>query len=136
MDRFLRTSVFTKRSCKRLGIFWFLAGFALLCFPGCSLWGKSELKQYRDENDRLLGEFRLQRDRAEQLEVEKRALVSRVRDLETRMAAISSALADPANSSAAPFMPASQAQGGAPDQFSLPAQPPTQAPALDMWQSK
>lgn len=69
---------------------------AVTASAGCSLWGRSEVKQYEAENERLLTDFRAQRDRAERLEIEKRALVSRLQDLENRFAAISDALNDPA----------------------------------------
>ena len=109
---------------------------------GCSLWGKSELKQYQEENKRLLSDFRVQRDRAEQLEIEKRALVGRLKDLEGRMAAISNALQDPAGPLSAgnpgvfpsgtslgsvPAVPASQPQSQ--NSFLPPS-------ALDAWQAK
>ena len=128
-------------------------GLLLLVFlcpvPGCSIWGKSELKQYQEENKRLLSDFRAQRDRAEQLEIEKRALVGRLKDLEGRMAAISNALQDPAGPLAPSGLSPQSANAfpGAPTPSGTPALPASQpqpqsqnsflpSSALDAWQAK
>lgn len=100
----------------RTRLFLLITMLVVAC-PGCSLWGRSEVKQYELENERLLTDFRAQRDRAERLEIEKRALVSRLQDLENRFAAISDVLKNPATSPLNPgpnrppsqtFLPASQ----------------------------
>lgn len=75
-----------------------LASIAVLLFliGGCS-WFKTDLsKQYLAENERLIREYRLERDRAAQLEIQNRAMVSRIDTLEGRLLAISEAMNDPA----------------------------------------
>ena len=71
---------------------------------GCSWFRGNQLEQYRADNERLIGEYRAERDRAEQLAVQNRALVGRVSDLEQRLSTISNALQDPL------YQPASQRQ--------------------------
>ena len=131
----------------RLKLFLLTIALVVAC-SGCSLWGRGEVKQYELENERLLTDFRAQRDRAERLEIEKRALVSRLQDLENRFAAISDALKEPETSpinkeptrpNSQSFLPASQPTENSTPPDSPPPnnrtgsnQPP---PATDSWQT-
>ncbi len=72
-----------------------LAMLLLFASPGCSWLKRDKLAQYRAENDRLVTEYRSQRDVAARLEVQNRALVGRVAELENRLATISDAVRDP-----------------------------------------
>lgn len=99
-------------------------GAMLLVAPGCSLFKNDKLQYFQSENDRLIREYREQRDLAARLEVQNRALVSRVSQLEGKLAAITDAVRDPLNElprnypSGLPGMPAS-----------MPLQPATQLPS-------
>lgn len=62
---------------------------------GCTWFGQDKLSQYRAENERLLQDYRTQRDLSARLEVQNRALVGRVSELENRLATISNAVRDP-----------------------------------------
>ncbi|GEM_PF-5564820 len=56
--------------------------------PGCSLFGSSKLEGCRAESERLLADYREQRDRADRLAAQNRAMTDRVVDLEQRLAVI------------------------------------------------
>ena len=53
---------------------------------GCSWFGGTRIEQYQAENQRLIEDFRLQRDRSSQLERQNQTLESRVAELENRLA--------------------------------------------------
>lgn len=130
---------------KRLGFAHLPCGILvmlLLCgTPGCSWLKRDKLAQYRAENDRLVTEYRSQRDAAARLEVQNRALVGRVAELENRLATISDAVRDPlvgypamprnAGSDLETFRPASQ-----PVLQNLPEKPMENGPAAaDPWRA-
>jgi hypothetical protein len=94
---------------------------------GCSWLKPDASKQYLAENERLIRDYRQQRDIAARLEIENRALIARIGDLENRMAAISDAIdhstAPPIRESGEKggvFLPASRGNRGE----SAPAPPP------------
>ena len=65
------------------------ATLILLFSSGCgSLFGQKQLEQCRGESERLLVEYRAERDARQRTEIEKRALFDRVAELEKRLAAI------------------------------------------------
>ena len=72
-----------------------LVSCLLWCGSGCSLFKNDKLEFYQSENDRLIREYREQRDLASRLEVQNRALVGRVSQLEGKLAAITDAVRDP-----------------------------------------
>ena len=106
--------------------------------PGCSWLRNDNAKQFQAENERLIQDYRVERDRAERLEIENRALVSRVYDLEGRIGAISDAIRNPAfdvgreqlTPSGGVFRPASQPGRGSEGAGMAPQQP-----ASDAWQT-
>jgi hypothetical protein len=115
-------------------------GFVVLMvgLPGCSWLRNDSVKQFQAENERLIQDYRVERDKAERLEIENRALVSRVYDLEGRIGAISDAIRNPAfdvgreqlTPSGGVFRPASQ-----PGKDSEGARMVPQQPAADAWQA-
>lgn len=65
------------------------ATVVLLLTGGCgSLFGQKKLEQCRGESERLLLEYRTERDARQRTEIANRALVDRVADLEKRLAVI------------------------------------------------
>lgn len=72
----------------------FAALATLLLSGGCGLFGQQQLEQCRGESDRLLAEYRTERDARQRFEIQNRALVDRVADLEQRLAVIGD-VADP-----------------------------------------
>ncbi len=95
---------------------------------GCSLFGNNKAAQYAADNERLISDYRAERDRAAQLELQNRALTGRIAALESRLAAIADAVQEPE------FRPASSGrQPTAPPQPTprIPENPP--APASSDW---
>ncbi|XZE54804.1 hypothetical protein SH139x_000783 [Planctomycetaceae bacterium SH139] len=91
---------------------------------GCSLFGNNKLAQYAADNERLISDYRAERDRAAQLELQNRALTGRIAALEGRLAAIADAVQEPE------FRPASSGrQTPAPADPSATSQPTPRIPA-------
>lgn len=104
----------------------------LLLTGGCgSLFGQKKLEQCRGESERLLVEYRSERDARQRTEVQNRALVDRVADLEKRLAVIHDAAGSrlaTRGDTESPGTPSANA--GLPDSAPLTdtAPPPTAAP--------
>ncbi|WP_148080569.1 hypothetical protein [Roseimaritima ulvae] len=56
--------------------------------PGCALFGKNKLEQCQSESERLLADYRLERDRANQLAEQNQQITARVAELEQRLATL------------------------------------------------
>lgn len=65
-----------------------LAIVLLVGSPGCALFGTNKLEQCRSESERLLSDFRQQRDRADALAEENRQIQGRLAELERKLAAV------------------------------------------------
>ncbi|WP_164101705.1 hypothetical protein [Candidatus Laterigemmans baculatus] len=64
----------------------------LVLAGGCSWLEHSKLEQYQSENDRLIGEFRAERQRSSVLDERNEELSDRVAALEDRLAKVSGSL--------------------------------------------
>ena len=107
------------------------------CASGCGLFGSGQqLKQLQSENDRLLNEYRAQRDRVTQLQETNAALEARVGEAERLLAR--SGVSSPANriSRASPRSPAQESTPGtspatgAPTNGAAPPYIPPSVPSL------
>lgn len=85
----------TQAASKKLATALLVVVLPLSAAGGCTWFGQDKLGQYRAENERLLQDYRTQRDLSARLEVQNRALVGRVSELENRLATISNAVRDP-----------------------------------------
>lgn len=84
MDR-IRHSFFLANPHRFLGCVCAIVIFTLI--PGCgTLFGKRKIEQLQSESERLLSEYRLERDRADDLDIQNRALTNRISKLERRLA--------------------------------------------------
>ncbi|MEX0824680.1 MAG: hypothetical protein WD119_00855 [Pirellulaceae bacterium] len=61
-------------------------GLLLISLAGCHLLGRSQLAQCRSESEQLISDYRLQRDRAERLELENRTLHEQIARVEKKLA--------------------------------------------------
>lgn len=73
---------------KRIKPLFLLAISVVSCaaMPGCALWGSGKLEQCQSESERLLSDYRQQRERADRLEDQNRLIADRLAQLEQRLA--------------------------------------------------